>query len=220
MRICEIGVFHQDCWFNKALEEFPEIYIKEISSRATNYSNKKRVNHGVFRITAQHEEEAKKALEFVRNQNGVIEAVPLTMNGSELLLGVSWYGKNTSYDSIINSGCFYSTPTYSKQGLETYSLFSSDPKQIGKLLEEFEQIGQTKIFKIKGEEELKNGFGLTQKQKEAITAAISMGYYEWPKKKTLEELAQTRGQKRRAFQENLRKAESKIFKKIFEQLYE
>lgn len=218
MRVCEIGVFHHNCWFNKTINDFPEVDMKEISSRVSEYENKKKVNHGVFRVIASGEEEIKKIIESIKYNPEVLEVTSISIDKGIGIIGVSWHAQKTSYDSIIQSGCAYTSATYSKQGYETYSLFSNKPKEIEKLLEEFDQIGETKIFKIKQEEELVRDFDLTSKQMKAILTAIKKGYYEWPKKASLEELAESQGQKRRAFQENLRKAESKIFKRILDQL--
>jgi len=51
---------------------------------------------------------------------------------------------------------------------------------------------------------------ITQKQFEALHTALKHNYYSWPRKITLEELAQHASTTRRAFQENLRKAEAKL----------
>ena len=51
---------------------------------------------------------------------------------------------------------------------------------------------------------------ITQKQFEALHTALKHNYYSWPRKITLEELAQHADTTRRAFQENLRKAEAKL----------
>ncbi|MDP7282314.1 MAG: helix-turn-helix domain-containing protein [Candidatus Undinarchaeales archaeon] len=55
---------------------------------------------------------------------------------------------------------------------------------------------------------------ITQKQFEALHTALKHKYYSWPRKITLEELAQRSDTTRRAFQENLRKAEAKLFPHI------
>ncbi|MFH1450647.1 MAG: helix-turn-helix domain-containing protein [archaeon] len=55
---------------------------------------------------------------------------------------------------------------------------------------------------------------ITQKQFEALHTALTHKYYSWPRKVTLEELATKASTTRRAFQENLRKAEAKLFPHI------
>jgi predicted DNA binding protein len=114
-----------------------------------------------------------------------------------------------------------SSPCYSKEGYEVYSTVAEKPGSIKKLLSELGQIGEVRIFSIKNG--LCSGtktdrYGLTVKQKQAVAAAISMGYYSWPKKVNLEELAERLGVKRRTLQENLRKAEGKILPRLLDEL--
>ena len=51
---------------------------------------------------------------------------------------------------------------------------------------------------------------LPPKQKEAIELAVKQGYYNYPRKTDLEKLAKISKVKRQTYQENLRRAESKI----------
>lgn len=55
---------------------------------------------------------------------------------------------------------------------------------------------------------------ITQKQFDALHTALRHNYYSWPRKITLEQLAGKASTTRRAFQENLRKAEAKILPHI------
>jgi predicted DNA binding protein len=59
---------------------------------------------------------------------------------------------------------------------------------------------------------------LTKHQKAAMEIAINKGYYEYPKKITLEELAEIIGVSYSTYQEHLKKAESKIVPFIYKQL--
>ncbi len=51
---------------------------------------------------------------------------------------------------------------------------------------------------------------IPQKQKEAIELAVKCGYYDYPRKIHLEELAKITKVKRQTYQENLRRAEKKL----------
>ncbi len=55
---------------------------------------------------------------------------------------------------------------------------------------------------------------LTEKQVDALMAALDNGYYEVPKKTTAEEIARKYGVPRTTYEEHVRKAESKIFRAI------
>ena len=53
---------------------------------------------------------------------------------------------------------------------------------------------------------------LTNKQRFAVELAIEKGYYEYPRKISVQELAKISKSPRSTFQEHLRKAESKLMK--------
>jgi len=59
---------------------------------------------------------------------------------------------------------------------------------------------------------------LSLKQKEAIELAVKYGYYDYPRKISLEELAKIVGVRRQTFQENLRRAEKKLIPFLTERL--
>lgn len=218
MKFCEIGVFHHDCWFTDAITQFPELQIKEISARVCKTESGTKINSACYRLFSPKRELVG---EFVRKvASDVSEAKLLSNDGTIALLEVSWRAPKTSYDAVLGSGCVVTSSCYAKDGYEAYSLFAEDPGQITKLLGEMEQIGEVKMFSLKNNVKNNGIYGLTSKQKQAITAAISMGYYTWPKNVNLEKLAARLGVKRRALQENLRKAESKVLQKLLDEITE
>ncbi len=61
---------------------------------------------------------------------------------------------------------------------------------------------------------------LTKKQLAALKAAVSAGYYDFPRKKDLQDLAGTEGVDESTLREHLRKAESEIMKAALGQVFE
>ncbi|MBS3127849.1 helix-turn-helix domain-containing protein, partial [Candidatus Woesearchaeota archaeon] len=59
---------------------------------------------------------------------------------------------------------------------------------------------------------------LTQKQKQALELAIQNGYYEYPKKITLEKLAQLMKISYATYQQHLKTAEGKMIPSIYKSL--
>ncbi|HIH22568.1 TPA: hypothetical protein HA238_02480 [Candidatus Micrarchaeota archaeon] len=218
MKFCEIGVYHHDCWFTDAISLFPELAVKETSSRVCNTDSGIKVNKASYKISSPGEAMLHDFLSRISQGGRVLEVKPLSITGNSAIIEVSWKAAKTSYDAVLGSGCSVTSSCYAKDGYETYSLFAENPGGIKKLLDELDQIGETKIFSIKNAVDSKSKFGLTPKQRYAIVSAISMGYYEWPKKANLEELAAKLGVKRRTLQENLRKAEGKLLPKLLDEL--
>ena len=59
---------------------------------------------------------------------------------------------------------------------------------------------------------------LTKNQKTALEIAINKGYYNYPKKIKMEELAKIRGISYSTFQAHLKKAEGKILPEVYREL--
>ncbi|MFH1785288.1 MAG: helix-turn-helix domain-containing protein [Candidatus Micrarchaeota archaeon] len=216
MKFCEMGVYHHDCWFTDAIEKFPELQVKEISARVCKLESGTKINTACYRLFSPKKESLDGFVkQIVPNVSG---AKLLSSDGSVALLEVSWRAPKTSYDTVLASGCSTTSSCYAKDGYETYSLFTEDPTQIKKLFTDMNEIGEVKIFGIKNEPKNNDNYGLTPKQRQALASAVSMGYYEWPKKVNLEELASRLGIKRRALQENLRKAEGRVLQKLLDEL--
>jgi len=57
---------------------------------------------------------------------------------------------------------------------------------------------------------------LTDRQREVLEAAYFSGYFEWPREKTGEEIAETLGVAPPTFNQHLRAGERKLFETLFE----
>ncbi len=217
MKYCEIGVYHHDCWFTDAITQFPAIHVKELSGRVVSGNSKNRIVKGLYKVISPDFDAFKNFVRYISRAGKVLEITPIEIC-NDPLIQVTWKAPVTSYDAILQSGCVINSPCYSRDGYEGYTIFAKEPNTIKKLLNELEQIGEVKMFSTKNYIEKINKYNLTKKQKQAVASAISLGYYEWPKKVNLEELAGRLGMKRRALQENLRKAEAKILPNLLDEL--
>lgn len=223
MKFYELGVYHHDCWNTQAITTFPDIFSIEWGNRSIlQKTNAGSINSSIWKVGTHGTDESNAYVKYLKERRGVLDAKILSINAEEALIGIRWKSSRTSYETIMDSGCSFYSRTYSKNGYETYSVFADDPKEVTKLMNELDQIGETKMFSIK---ELggyagssSSRFNLTPKQKDAILSAIIYGYYSWPRKSNLEKLAKKVGKKRRTLQENLRKAEAKILPHLLDDL--
>ena len=102
-----------------------------------------------------------------------------------------------------------------KDGTYVWTVGSWDREEILKLFEEAKRTFGAELVKIKQENvEDISLFGvsphLTSQQKTAVELAINRGYYDYPRKVRLEELAKMMKVSYSTFQEHLRKAEQKL----------
>ncbi|MDO8627602.1 MAG: helix-turn-helix domain-containing protein [Candidatus Diapherotrites archaeon] len=110
---------------------------------------------------------------------------------------------------------FFLQPVVHDKGYEDWVVGSWEKKVVTDFYKRCKKLFDVKLYGIK-EEKNKNVFfpkiapNLTQKQVEALELAITLGYYDFPKKIELQELAKKSGISRVTFQEHLRKAEAKL----------
>jgi predicted DNA binding protein len=110
-----------------------------------------------------------------------------------------------------------------KQGFHFWYLASFNRKALEKILRVAEKELNAKIVSFKQEKVSNINFTrlfpeLSKNQKKAMELAISRGYYEYPKKIKMEELAKIMGISYSTFQEHLKKAESNILPEIYKEL--
>lgn len=106
-----------------------------------------------------------------------------------------------------------------KDGYHLWDLASFDRKCLEKVISFAEKHLKVKILTFRQEKinnvQLTKIFPeLTENQKQAVELAINEGYYEYPKKCTLPELAKKMNISYSTFQAHLKKAEGKIFPSI------
>ncbi len=109
---------------------------------------------------------------------------------------------------------FFVSPVVKEDGYEYWELGSWDRKSLITFFEKNKQFSDISMVKIKKEVPSlvlhQSVPSLTEKQKEAFELAQEFGYYSYPRKISVKDLAGKMNVPRSTFQEHLRKAESKI----------
>ena len=90
MKFCEIGVYHHDCWFTDAITRFPEMSIRETSSRVCNSDSGIKVNKASYRISSQDEMMLHDFLSRISQGGRILEAKTLSITGNSAIIEVSW----------------------------------------------------------------------------------------------------------------------------------
>ncbi len=140
-----------------------------------------------------------------------IRITPLSQRHNTYLVYLEWVGP-TVFSKITQYG-FQLAPITVKEGYEFWHVGVEDPKKLAEILEDIQELGEVKVKRIGHvEPEICTNL-LTPTQERILKLAIDLGYYSWPRKVTLEEIAAVVGVSRRAVQEALRRAETKIMNK-------
>lgn len=127
-------------------------------------------------------------------------------------------------EPVYNSKIIRPNPVIiSKDGYHIWDLASFDRKELEKVIEFSTKYLDAKILVFKQEKITNISFTkilpeLTDNQKNAMQLAINSGYYDYPKKITLPELAKKMKISYSTFQAHLKKAEGKIFPTVVRDL--
>ncbi len=115
------------------------------------------------------------------------------------------------HETILESGSMTILPIVIEDGVQYHNILSPTPDAFRKLLKQLkERFSNINLRALSSKPTDTLQELLTDKQYEAIALAFQKGYYEIPRKCTLEGLAPILGIKRVALQERIRRAEQRI----------
>lgn len=134
--------------------------------------------------------------------------------------------------SIVENNCLEVPPIHLYDGWEHWKVISFDPDDAGNLIRDLGKKSRLEILSKKDlpYDSVRDAFpvslgnlfsDLTDKQLEEFLNVLDAGYYEVPKRTTLNQIASLDGVPRTTFEEHVRKAESKILQALspFVRLY-
>jgi len=218
-RKATIGVRHKGCWGSLCTLRFPDIVMKEKGP-----INVEKI-HGGVRLSAtwdvcfKNKREFRTFLKHLRTYKMIKEMKIISQGENNALLKTIWLSRKSSYDVVLKNNCLYTSPVIQRDGYEVYDVITENPKELIKLMENLEDIGEARLFSV-GRLTKQSPFKLTEKQSNAIQLALGHKFYDWPRKVSLDEISAMIGMKRRTFQENLRKAEAKLFPHLIKHFFE
>ncbi len=211
MREVRLQLFHNDCPWCSATENHPEATIKEVSWGGILVGNKRVLCHGIYEITGPTDAvfDCNKKIEDSKVRLEVIER-----NADRTLVFSRWLHKSSPLAAIQTAGCVSIENVIMAHGVEQYHVVGESADKLGAAVDALKRMGYVKIQRIGDYAAAVTDDALTRKQKDAFDLAVAYGYYSWPRRVTLEELAKTSGISRKVYQDHLRKAESKLMLKL------
>lgn len=211
-----------DHWlpFSNVSKEFPDVLIyrwcnREVDIIEAEHPNGKKID--------DFEGELKNTLK--KLMANLIYIHRYSPNSLEAVIKCKCATSNSSIAIIEASNCVPVMPISYNLGLEHVKLYafnSRDQRNVIKNLETVSKVfveekGQSKFHSATPAMtvSIQDFFGkMTNKQLYALISAIEMGYYEIPKRTTIDEIASRLGTSRSTLEEHLRKAEVKVMKII------
>jgi predicted DNA binding protein len=184
----------------------------------------------ILEVSSQKKEEIKqieKSLrKMIRNLSArLIHTSSYSERSLEVVINSRCALNNSSVSIIEASNCIPVMPITYKGGHEFCEILSFDSKDLNNALDNLSKKATIKIesqgsiirpnARSSMNISVEDFFGqLTQKQLEALVQSIEMGYYSFPKDKTIAEISSLLKVHPSTFEEHLRKAEIKIMRSI------
>ena len=216
-----ISITPPHSWIKRVTAEFPSV-IRVLDCRSLPEGE------GVqelFEVTS-NSDLSDKIVEYLR-QDAYVYDVDIVKADRRRVIGSLKTHKCTACKTFADANCFITSATSKPDGKLEWAVLGSDTmvKSLMQGLEKQQVTGEVlRISKLKGEEEL------TARQEEILQIALEKGYFEFPKKITLRQLAKVldvspatlteilrRGQKR-VLEEHFRGRPSVLGKKTFSHL--
>jgi len=214
----KFSIRHRGCWSSDCYDRFPDVRATLLSGMFDAESSKGEVKWSfLWHFEAKNEKELDEFLEFFRNHKTIedMEVVYRERNYA-IVHERSAMESAIITDSIRKNRCYIIGTMSVDHGFERWTVLAEKPEDLTNLIHDLNKLGELIVEKIGKYEPERGLFNLTEKQLRALKLALSNGYYEWPRRITLDELAAIAGVTRRTFQDHLRKAEAKVFKKLME----
>ncbi len=133
--------------------------------------------------------------------------------------------KTVFHKLMLDRKEFMAKPIILKDGWEYWTVASWRKEDLTALFDKINSLkGEASAEIVSIKEQKLNLFlpnaleSLTGKQREIMQKAFKAGYYSFPRKASLEDIAKKQGIPRTTFQNHLRKAENKIISAVVEQL--
>ncbi len=208
----KLDISHHDCFGSQLTERFPEVSMKIVSDIHLLKKSGTLIGYQVVvEIIAPNARELESFFKALRTHPTVKEVEVWGNVGSRSFAFLKVKTPSSSYEEVLKKGAMHFGNVKMEKGFDVHSIITTDFSNLKSLLNGLEEIGEVKVTKIGT---INSNFKkelLTEKQVDALRKAISFEYYSWPRKVTLEFLAIKSDLSRRAYQEHLRRAESKLF---------
>lgn len=172
------------------------------------------------RAAAFYGPDSKKLQEAFENDS---RAHVLSKEGNQMFYAVKQ--TNSFHSTMMNKTVFLIKPVSVKDGFEYLTVASWDKEYIKRFYDSIKALGSqnAKVEMLSMKESDLNLFlptallTLTDLQRKALESAVENGFYDFPRKNDLEQIAKINKTPRTTFQNHLRKAEEKIMPAVIDQ---
>jgi len=227
MKQIEFSVSHDNCWGCDTTEKFPDVILDfermvGIKPIKNNYS----AEVSIWKVITPDEKILNKFLDAFPKHPRVLRIEVLSKNKNTARILVITYWEGMIMEKISKYNVWYDKDVDISKGFDHFKVYADKSKGLGSMFSELKEVGELKVHSVKNIEKITSSDFepikslLTQKQLEALIIADKHGYYSWPRKTKLSDLAGKLKMSRQGFQDNLRAAETKVLPFIIKKLKE
>jgi len=208
---------HENCW-SKLLSNYP-IIIKTLFTK----SNKGKYILAMDEIKVRDLQSFKDFLRAFKKEESIYDVVQLWELDKRR--GIYRILFRERYDNmvmgVVEKYTIFHLKHLMEGGLERLLLvIPSD--EVKSLKSDLESLGKIYYFKVRNMDIntlIPTSFDLSEQEKNSLVEAIKLGYYEYPRRINLEELAKIMRLSKPTLEQYIRKAEKKIMARYFNELY-
>jgi hypothetical protein len=194
-----IGIKHRDCWhykISKALQATILVRYTYVLPNRQLYGYQTIVTPAVNSIAPYLSK-----LPEIRKYN-------ILSVGSGRADVVTWAEQSSILEFLLRTNCVFVGPTVVRDGIENWHIMAPSREDLQEAIASLERYAE--IAYIRGSDAPGAEGGLTDKQSAALAAAVEMGYFDTPRRASVEDLAAKLGVSPSTAVEHLRKAEKKV----------
>ncbi|WP_456477866.1 helix-turn-helix domain-containing protein [Geoglobus ahangari] len=219
-----LRLWHPECWSIESTKDHPGVCL--VTKGVFKLEKEVRAN---FHLIAESYDALKEYMDDIRNYDRYAKEVYIIGKSDlEADIHARFPSHATFYDKVFSLE-FMPMRVSISGGYEYWTILIDEEKlsdTLNRLLEidgidvEVLSIANLKSFEDEEEEDVVSKISrkLSMKQKRVLVEAYRRGYFEWPRKTSVDELARSFGIAKSTCLHHLRIAESKIMKKIIEEL--
>ncbi|WP_048198673.1 helix-turn-helix domain-containing protein [Methanocella arvoryzae] len=124
---------------------------------------------------------------------------------------VTWAEQSSILEHLLKTNCVFIGPTVIRDGIENWQIMAPSRVELQEAIASLEK--HAEIAYIRSSASAHSSEGLTERQTSALTAAVEMGYFDSPRRASIEDVAARLGISASTAVEHLRKAEKKVLEK-------
>jgi hypothetical protein len=123
---------------------------------------------------------------------------------------ITWAQQSSIIENLIKTNCVFIGPTVIKDGIENWHIMAPAREDLQSAISSLEKYADIAYIRNNDPENIPDDIGLTAKQLSTLTAAVDLGFFDSPRKASIEDIAVKMGMAPSTAIEHLRKAEKKI----------